>query len=120
VCSLHAPIDHRGRIIGLFVMAGLGLRFFQRPSASACSVSWVGVHLSLAASAGRPDAVGAVARLEISAQRSAHVRWSPERSALETRAQEKLRPFTHHQHLARTASYCCRDLQFRASHSRRQ
>jgi MFS family permease len=48
--QLHAPIDHRGRIIGLFVMAGLGLRFFSGISVGLFG-ELVGVHLSLAASA---------------------------------------------------------------------
>jgi hypothetical protein len=48
--QLHAPIDHRGRIIGMFVMAGMGLRFFSGISVGLFG-ELVGVHWSLAASA---------------------------------------------------------------------
>jgi MFS family permease len=48
--QLHAPIDHRGRIIGMFVMAGMGLRFFSGISVGLFG-ELVGVHWSLASSA---------------------------------------------------------------------
>lgn len=48
--QLHAPVDHRGRIIGMFVMAGMGLRFFSGISVGLFG-ELVGVHYSLAASA---------------------------------------------------------------------
>jgi MFS family permease len=48
--QLHAPVDHRGRIIGMFVMAGMGLRFFSGISVGLFG-ELVGVHWSLSASA---------------------------------------------------------------------
>ena len=48
--QLHAPFDMRGRVIGLFNMASLGLRAFSGVSVGLLG-SLIGVHWSLAASA---------------------------------------------------------------------
>jgi len=48
--QLNAPLDKRGRIIGLFNMASLGLRAFSGVSVGLIG-SFVGVHWSLALSA---------------------------------------------------------------------
>jgi hypothetical protein len=48
--QLNAPIDQRGRIIGLFNMASLGLRAFSGISVGLAG-SAIGIHWSLALSA---------------------------------------------------------------------
>src|ERR1700678_1349285 len=48
--QLHAPVDKRGRVIGLFNMASLGLRAFSGVSVGLLG-SLIGVHWSLALSA---------------------------------------------------------------------
>jgi hypothetical protein len=48
--QLDAPLDKRGRVIGLFNMASLGLRAFSGISVGVLG-SLIGVHWSLAASA---------------------------------------------------------------------
>jgi MFS family permease len=48
--QINAPAEARGRVIGLFNMAALGLRAFSGVSVGLAG-SWLGVHVSLAASA---------------------------------------------------------------------
>ncbi len=48
--QLHAPLDKRGRVIGLFNMASLGLKTFSGISVGLAG-SLIGIHWSLAASA---------------------------------------------------------------------
>jgi hypothetical protein len=48
--QLNAPLDKRGRVIGLFNMASLGLRAFSGISVGLIG-SLIGIHLSLAMSA---------------------------------------------------------------------
>ena len=48
--QLNAPLDKRGRVIGLFNMASLGLRAFSGVSVGLIG-SLIGVHWSLALSA---------------------------------------------------------------------
>ena len=48
--QLNAPLDNRGRVIGLFTMASFGLRAFSGISVGLLG-SLIGVHWSLAAAA---------------------------------------------------------------------
>ena len=48
--QLHAPAPQRGRIIGLYNMASLGMRTFSGVTVGLAG-SWVGIHASLATSA---------------------------------------------------------------------
>ena len=48
--QLNAPLDQRGRVIGLFNMASLGLKTFSGISVG-LSASLIGIHWSLALSA---------------------------------------------------------------------
>ena len=54
--QLHAPADKRGRVIGLFNMASLGLRAFSGVSVGLIG-SLIGVHWSLALSAAAMAAI---------------------------------------------------------------
>jgi MFS family permease len=49
--QLHAPAPLRGRVIGLFAMSSLGLRAFSGLTVG-LGGAWIGIHLSLALSAG--------------------------------------------------------------------
>ena len=48
--QLNAPIETRGRVVGLFNMAGLGMRAFSGISVGVLG-AWIGVHWSLAIAA---------------------------------------------------------------------
>jgi hypothetical protein len=49
--QLNAPADMRGRVVGLFNMAGLGMRAFSGISVGMLG-AWVGIHWSLGLSTG--------------------------------------------------------------------
>ncbi len=58
--QLNAPIDKRGRVIGLFNMASLGLRAFSGVSVGMLG-SAIGIHWSLALSAATMAVAGGIA-----------------------------------------------------------
>jgi hypothetical protein len=62
--QLNAPAEIRGRVIGLFSMAASGLRMFSGITVGLVG-NWLGIHVSLALSAGVLLAVVTFLRLNL-------------------------------------------------------